>query len=466
MKKFFTFFAALLLSVSCFSQLQNGNFETWNSLQADMPQGWFNSNRDALSRGLPANVTKFTPAHTGDFSILLGTEIVGTDTLFGYISNSPDPFSGVGGVPYTMQPDSFNCHARLGILTGDTGIILVVFKKAGSPIGFNLLKITGNNPMAWQKLGFKLNALSMAPDTVIIAASSSNAVTETGMQHGSFIVLDNLSFNTTQPIPFAGFETWTPLNIEYPSYFVNPNTGWVLSGFNPPVMKTTDAYLGNYALKMKTQSGGPGWMFTGFNNGHWNQAEMDYSGGFAYNLQVDTLIGWYKYMPTDTAQRAQVNINFQNGDTSFAFLGIRLKNADTFTKFEIPFDLSMAPDTGIITINSSEHPVGIEDTGSILIIDEIQFKSAPLNSGVHPFSAEAKLFVGPNPTTGDINIMYIPQHQGLATFSIYNNAGMLVNTGILDKCLKTITLSGCSKGLYLLNIIDGDITISRKILLQ
>lgn len=458
--------ASLAISVSCFGQLQNGDFEEWGSVSLDNSIGWFNSNGDALRRGLPPNVTKSTTVHGGVAAIRLETVGTITEPVFGYFSNSPDPFAGIGGAPFTDQPDSISFFVRTGVVTGDSANLVVVFKKAGTPIGFNLFKFTGNNPSSWQRMAFKLGTLPMAPDTVIIAMSPSNASTQSGIQPGSNIIVDDLAFNGTQQIPNGDFEIWANLTIEYLEHFVNPNFEWALKGMTPPVTKTTDAYQGSYALQVTTQAGGPGWMFTGFNNGQWDQALMDYSGGFAYARQVDTLIGWYKYFPKDTSKKAQVNVNFQTADTTFSALGVRLSKADSYTKFEIPFSLSVMPDTAIITINSSEYPVTLADTGSTLILDGLQFKSAPLSGVADNTPDDYPVLVYPNPAAGAFVLEYSPLAQGSATCLIYDNLGRVLESRPINAPRTTIDLSVYGQGIYFLNVIDLNRNFSRKIVLH
>jgi len=465
MKKIFTFCAVVLLSASCYAQLQNGNFEIWNSITLPQINEWATSNGETLINGLPPNVIQYTPAQEGDYSVRLATVSTLSDTILGYVANSPNPFDGEGGVPYTMQPDSVICYAKTGLQPGDSAVLLVMFKNAGSPLGINLFKIGGNNTSVWQRLAFKLGSLAMAPDTVIIGVASSDPTAAIYIP-GSFIIIDDLAFTAIDPIPGGDFENWSVLTFESLANFLNPNIPWVLNGMSPPVLKTTDSYLGDFALRVKTQSGGPGWMFTGFNNGNWNPAIMDYTGGFAYNQQIDTLVGWYKYFPTDTAQRAQVNINFQIGDTTFASANYRLKNTDTYTKFEIPFNLPMSPDTAIITINSSEWPVGIEDTGSILIIDEIQFKSAPLSTGIENISTEPNVLIYPNPTEGMFDLIYTPKNSNSSTYSIYDGYGKEIINNKLKYWKTTINLSGNSKGIYYLKVIDDGHILCKKIILR
>jgi hypothetical protein len=465
MKNLFTFLAAIMLSLMSFAQLQNGNFETWNNISMNNPNGWYNSNKEAIALGLAPNVTQYTPAYLGNYSVKLETYVTLTDNLLGYVSNSPDPFSGKGGVPYTQQPDSLTFFAKLGIQLGDTGLIIVIFKNAGSPIGMSAFKLVGNDPTNWQRLAFKIGTLPMAPDTVIIAAASSNAMTNVGIQDGSFIVLDKLAFNTSAPIPKGGFENWTLSSIDTPLNWdaKSATSFWENNGVSP-IQKTTDKYEGQYALRMKTMNNGGAYFFTGINNGNWNNTLMKFTGGFPYSVQMDTLMGWYKYTPK-TLDSGQVNIEFRKSGVAFGNYMMWLPAAATWTNFKLPFSLPQVPDTAVITINSSNWPFSISDTGSVLIIDALQFISNPI-VGIQPFAAGVNVLIGPNPTKGEFSILYIPKNAGKATYALIDETGKTIISELLGGVKTTVNISGYPKGIYFVRINDGDVVLSKKLILQ
>ena len=457
-----------MASSLCLAQLPNGGFETWNSQTVNQPNGWFNSAGEAIKKGMAApNVTQYTPAHGGNYAIKIETEADATDTAFGFISNAADPFSGIGGAPYTMLPDSFFCYAKVGLQTGDSALIIIIYKKSGSQIGMDMFHIGGNAPTTWQKFGFKLSTLLMTPDTVIIAAVSSNAMTGVGVQPGSFIILDDISFNTSMPIPDNGFEGWTPYVVDNPvgGWNTSGNISYALAGFGAPVQKTTDSYEGSYALWMKTINDGNGYQ-TGINNGNWNGDIQQYTGGFSYTLKKDTLIGWYKYTPKNI-DSAGIFINFfHNHHTQIGYnYNAFLAPASTWTEFQIPFNISDFPDTAVITINSSNWPFTLQDTGSVLIIDAIQFKSDPL-VGIKPFRAGTNVMIGPNPTNGEFSIFYIPKNSSNVYYTIYDEAGRVVKSAMMNNLKTTINLSDYPKGVYFVKINDGSSELNKKLILQ
>lgn len=358
MRKITLLIIAMALCRVLQAQLPNGNFENWTTTTLNTPNGWSGSIVNALNSNIAPNVTQVTPGHSGSFAIKLETVINSTVSVFGYFANctyNQEPTIGEGGVPYTQKPDSFICYAKLGIQTGDTGLILVLFKQKGTIISYNLWKLTGNTPTTWKRLAFKISTMSVSPDTVIIAAASSNAISGTGMKNGSFIIFDDLQFNTTPAIPNGGFENWTTMNVD-------DLTGWTTS--NPIIyletnkifaQKTTNSYKDKYALKMTTilidQYGDiANSIFTG------NYGSSGFYGGFPYSNKTDTFFGWYKYKPKP-GDSASINITFYKNNNPIGGAGIKLSAATAYTKFKFGFNLPLL--ALILQLLQYHHPAGL-----------------------------------------------------------------------------------------------------------
>ena len=376
-----------------------------------------------------------------------------------------------------MKPDSIFCYAKLGIKPLDSATLIVIFKKNGQSISSNIYKISEYNPTVWKKFGFKLSPFSVVPDSVIVGFSSGNIFTNQGIQDGSFVILDDLHFNTSQTIDNGGFENWTNVSMEYTTDFFNANIRYVLKGAEPPVAKTNDAYQGTYACKVKTVKSPSHRLFTGFYNGYWNDAKIDFTtigdttlidftGGFAYNLRVDTLIGWYKLIPSSSSTTpGRVNISFQTADTTFAVLGVELPAVSNYTMFRLPFNLALNPDPAIITIYSSESGATIADTGSVLFIDNLQFKSDLLRSNIYEPKADKDVVIVPNPTTGVFDFIYSGLCIGSETFNIGTIDGRVLQSGKIFDVITAVDVCSYERGIYLLHIFTGNSVITKKICL-
>ncbi|MFC1730706.1 T9SS type A sorting domain-containing protein [candidate division KSB1 bacterium] len=376
-----------------------------------------------------------------------------------------DPTSGDGGFPYTMKPDSFYCWAKLGIQPQDTGIFLIIFKKNSYIISENIFQFKGNNPNQWVKLGFKLDPLPVNPDSVVIAAASSNAINEIGITPGSFIILDDLFFNTSQPIINGDFEDWSVHNLDIPQGWNSNNMQSIVWGNQKQIEKTTDAYKGNFALKMKTNYLTDfNWFMSILGNGY--PSNNHNYGAFPFTMQNDTLFGWYKYLPKpgDTAVGA-INV-WKSTNPSFSEQrGIMLLQANSWTKFEIVINAPGIPDSAELIFSSSLFPVEISDTGSILYLDEIQFSSAPLNTGLQEIISEKEISCYPNPSTGIFNIKYPVNEISNADFALTDCMGRLLFKGKLINETTIIDLSSFSKGVYFIRM-QGNNSITRRLIIE
>ncbi len=464
MRKLFTFLSAFMLSTIGFAQLQNGGFETWDNTSITDPTGMYTSNFNSIKKGLNRNVKQFTPSFTGNYAVKLQTKANATDTVFAFLSNSVNPNQAQGGTPFTDQPDSFICHVQTGLQVGDSAIVMLIFKKSGSTIGMDVFKISGNNS-TWQRKAFKIATLTMAPDTIIFGIASSNVTAGTIIPN-SFIVFDDISFTSATPIDNGGFENWSTIfSMDTPqNWSCGSGLGFALDGNGIPIEKTTDKYEGQYALKMKTMAGPNNSNFCGINNGNWNGNLMQYMGGFPFTNAVDTLQGWYKYTPKVTGHQCSINIQFKKAGITYGFTGLNFPAASIWTKFEIPFNLTPAPDSAIITINSSNTPLDVADTGSVLIIDAIKFNSMIV--GINTFQPSTSILIGPNPTTSEFSIFYVPKNTGKVSYTIFDEAGNVVKNEKLNDLKTTINLSGHPKGVYFVKIYDGENVLNKKVVLQ
>lgn len=371
----------------------NPSFELWNDDTTFVPRTWFNSNLFARMVFGQPNVTRSTDAHGGLYAIRMETFANATDTMFGYIANVPgDPNAGIGGVPYTQQPNTLLGWAKYDIMPGDSALMIVSFKAGGLVISTDYFWFTGT---ASNYTLFQMPlSLSAMPDTVIIAAGSSFADGQ-GLANGSWLMLDDLSFNTSNAIESGDFESWLTLPRSEPIGWTSPD----MYGDTAEVAsRTTDAITGQYAVRIETRAifGGQdtlGYLTSGqFNGG--NQA-----GGQPYSLMTDTLCGYYKYagMGLDSAIVGAV---FFQGGNLVNVAALYLESKSVYTYFEIPFQLGAAPDTVRIDIWSS-NPNSHAMAGSVLIIDSLRFKSDPL-VGLPQAGPRVEWLLFPNPSQGQV----------------------------------------------------------------
>src|SRR5215212_8148059 len=140
--KIFTVMCAMALGITSYGQaIVNGALESWTSTPYDEPNGWMSSNNESIRRSGIVTATKVT-GQAGQ-AIKLETKVSGGDTVFAFFTNTDgqgDPTKGEGGVPYTQKPDSIKGYYKYDIKSGDSALLLVVFKKLGVITGLNMIK--------------------------------------------------------------------------------------------------------------------------------------------------------------------------------------------------------------------------------------------------------------------------------------------------------------------------------------
>ncbi len=412
----------LLVVATCFGStfgqaVPNPSFELWDVDTTEIPATWFNSNLYAqMFFGAP-NVTKSTDAHGGQYAIRLETFANANDSLFAYIANCPgDPNSGEGGVPYNQQPTAMTGWVKYDLVPGDTSIIIVLFKSGGIVLSTDYYWFTGTaNTYTSFQMPLTLSAM---PDSVIIAVGSSLA-DGPGLADGSWILLDDLAFDSPNPIPNGDFETWSTSVRTEPIGWSSPD---MYGDTAEVVTRTTDAITGQFAASIETQAifGGQdtmGYMTSGVFSGG-NQA-----GGQPYSLTTDTLCGYYKYNGVGSDSAIIGAVFFQGGIlTNVA--AIVLNDQASYTYFEIPFQLPSAPDTVRIDLWSS-HPNGNPQPGSVLIIDSLRFKSDPLAGLPNP-AQSMQWTAFPNPASDVLWIEAVAEHAETCALQAFSNTGQKI----------------------------------------
>lgn len=482
MKKNLLLLSLAFIAITAFGQnsTPNGNFETWNSVSYDYPQNYpYTSNHDVLYRyktTLPFNAVKSTDAYLGNSAIKLTTVSVGTDRAIGYFinsnPNSGDPFTWFGGMPYNQIPTGITGFYKYNVATADSALIFVVFSKAGHNIGTYISTIGGlHSDYVPFNFTFK-PALTQTPDSVIFAAASSNMMVDENGVAGSILLLDDVSFTgvATQPAMMnGGFESWETETQTTVADWIMQNNYDQRGNEN----RTTDAKKGQYAIKLKT--------YMGENNGvpavRGEQISTGYypnncgsncfeKGGQPYTKTKDALTFWYKYVPTANV-KAQVNITFKKNGNQFQGAGTELSASNEYQYVEIPFDLWQAPDTAIVDIQALRwNDDMLSALGTVLTIDEVQFKSQPiLYTGLPASASNDQFSVFPNPSAGKFRIR---NEAGISQVKVYNMLGkqVFVKTIPDSQKLNDIDLSEFKKGVYFMEIYDGTKIYTEKIVIQ
>jgi len=371
---------AILASGLAFGQtIPNGGFENWTSTQYEEPT-YYQTSNSSNNNGVqnPDNTIKTTDAYHGVYAIQLNTILINNDTSFAFFANGdPGQSPPAGGLPYAEKPTGLRLYYKSNIVGTDSAIIVVMFKKAGASIGNYFYKI-GASKTAYTLFNPTFSpALTVTPDTVVFASASSNAFIGKGTP-GNMLQLDSISFTgvAQQPVNFNGdLELWQ-------SHTVNNINNWTLNDGGTGVTQTTDKYSGTYAIELSTTGpsfGGsnqvqPGNVITGT-----SVRNASPRGGHPYSNQIDTLVFYYKYIPADPNDSGYVSVNFSKNAVNMGGFQKKLGTAvGNYVKVMVPFNLAQAPDTSMVTIQSSwaqTWPYPNSYVGSDLKVDNMYLTS-------------------------------------------------------------------------------------------
>ena len=484
MKKFLFLLCLAYSAITTYGQtssIPNGNFEQWTSDTFDNPQNYpIGSNtQNFFQYRLPSNVTKTTDAYHGTYAVQLTTNASATDTCPGYFLNfNPDknhngPSSWTGGMAYNEKPIGIRGYYKYNVATADSATIAVIFSKAGVNIGTYVFPIGGiHNTYTLFNFTFT-PALTITPDSVIFAAVSCKYLGGSPYgPAGSTLKIDSVSFTgvSSQPALMNGdFELWQSQTLYSSNNWFNYGDGNG-SGFS----RTTDAKAGLYAMELTTYLGykngnsvpaaNAGIVSTGYSNCNGGCHEV---GGHPFSNQVDTLAFWYKYAPSAN-DSAQININFKKNGSFIWGKYNSLLAASTYQYVEIPFHIpGQAPDSVIIDIESSlPNDTLLSSVGSDLKIDEIHFKSQPLNMGIFNYKNENAINIFPNPANDKIQVQVLGFK--IQSLEICNLLGEKVYTtsNFKWKILNEIDLSTFQKGIYFVKIYGDTKIYTKKIIIQ
>jgi|694.fasta_scaffold35133_5 hypothetical protein len=453
---------AMIGTTAVFAQqsIPNGSFETWNSTSILYPKNYpATSNTERWGADIPENTQRSTDAFHGNYAIELTTINFFGDTAFGYFVNAQpdgDPNQWHGGLPISETPTGIRGHYKSDIEVGDSAFMLAVFSKNGANIGSYFFYIKGTQS-TYAPFNFTFNPpLSQTPDSMIFGAVSSDAFNEFGLV-GSMLLLDSISLTgiTTQPAWFNGdFENWDSIALESPvSWYQELDRTTYTS-------KTTTSHKGMYAVKLETkldekENGDLQAESEQIGTGYYqdNCWSCDELGGYPYTNQVDTLVFWYKYVSNGDAQ-ATVRTKIRKDGMTVGGSELFLLASASYQKIEIALEAGLAPDTLQLFFQSSRWEDSLlTNVGSTLFIDEIQLKSAPLNTGIKTSWFSNKIKFYPNPAT-DMVYINIPGKttQDYATIKLVNILGQVVFEQKLSGNDNAITIANLHEGVYFYTI--------------
>jgi hypothetical protein len=262
------------------------------------------------------------------------------------------------------------------------------------------------------------------------------------------IVLFATAINTNAQIPNPGFENW------YTSSNGFDPVGWITSNASPfvSVEQATPAYLGSFAVKVKTWQAGI--MIVG---------GACQSNGFSFSSRPTALTGYVKctIMPGDTASIAvTATLGGVNGVGVGAARKFYTSSVSSFTAFNLPIDYVSGSATDTIYIDIIAGKANTPLLGTEIIVDELSLTPA---TGINTLSSENKIDFQFNNETNNLTII----GENLKMLEIFDLTGKCVFKSGLYSTIDKIefNINMLTNGLYLVKISDTkDDVFSRKIL--
>lgn len=475
MKKHLLFILGILVTGGLSAQsVPDSNFENWSTLTWNEPQYYHTANEDIASKGgTTFNVTEATGYLGVNYGVQLQTISLSGAAQAAYMIDANVQGNGVqGGIPYSQQPTGIRFYYKYAPATNDTAAVLVIFKKWNGSTETLLdsfeIAITGTTSV--YTLRSYMKTLPAAPDTVVFGAISSlGGISGSGGHVGSILTIDSVTFTgvTSQPAELNGdFQNWTTTNT------MVPIPGWYT---NEGVTQTTDAQTGKYALEVSTINFNGNIIDGNASTGYYPKckASCNEQGGQPYTTMIDTLWFAYKYAPTK-GDTGYIGLYFIKNGMQFYSTGISLtKTVTTYQDTMIAFNTGTAPDTVIVTVQSSSHNHDTSSiqsapyVGTVLRVDNMAFKSQGGGpTSVKTIVADGGIRIYPNPSNGLLNIDMSRVSGSVSSIKLYDMSGRLVSSQNYNgqkNTITTIDMTSFSNGMYLLETVTNSGNFYQKV---
>jgi photosystem II stability/assembly factor-like uncharacterized protein len=433
-------------------EVPNCDFEIWDTTFFDKPVAW----------AMVGSVKKVS-SYNGTFAVQMSGGTI-NDAGAVFLANPKDNgFS--GGIPFAARPDTLVMHANYNIIAGDTGLVLMLFKRNGITINQMLLPITGNTGGNFSELRFPITfPTADIPDSLIIGVVSTNAFGAV-KNPNSTITIDDLHFTGTNlTLPNADFQLWqTVISEQLQSWLTSgsdkgfpafPDTAAIEA-----IIKVTDAASGHFAVRLHGDTS------TNSNSPFISSGKTQNFGipTFAVGGKHTTLNMFLKYLPQNN-DSLFINMVLYAADSAIGYatavIDTPMLNYTPVSIDIIYSNQSPIPDSGALSIRLGEQQI---HGNSVAFIDNISF------DGFRGYEAPSAILnivknlfcnIYPNPATNELNIQYWPNGTGEQMLEIFDCAGqkLIEQSGqALPNTLntKSINISSLPAGYYILSITEG-----------
>ena len=409
MKKLYALIIAFIIFTGAKAQnIPNPDFESWSVFGAPSnPSGYQSTNFVSFATFFSfGDSTSYRTSdhYSGKYALQLVTRANAVDTVpgtvfTGTLGGTLSNVKLLGGLPFTGKPDSIGGYFKSDMHNGDSGYIIILFKKNGFPVALDSISLNGN-AKTYTHFQMALQPFFTSPDSIFIVITS-------GLPHhtsgNDTLTVDSLYFtNSTSPFPNGDFENWITVGLDAPDGWNTPNLATIYVG-GPSVSRSADAFSGKFAMQIQTVLSDDNKTKLGYATLGAVNADTSFSGGFAYDSIPYHLVGYYKYTPVgpDTAEAVVV---FRKGGKVTGYFPYKLPPESVYTQFLVPISLSSKPDSANIVFISGNFlkKGGYVGLGSTLLVDDISFVTKPTQLIASPDTLNFKNVVE-NTTSPDMN---------------------------------------------------------------
>lgn len=430
----------LMLSALAFGQmgyLENGGFENWTY-------------RDSTVQVLDWNyvnvigsdlVQRIENGPHQNYACRLETiQRENGDTTTSYLAFGDFSSGSFRPAIYTSYVDSLVFWGRWNMAPGDTGMVQVIQYIDGNPQPVYHKHLYAGVQEEWTRVAIRM--ISPAQDSLRILIHTRSYGTDAVPTPGSYLELDNVHFVDNQftpdPLPNFSFESWYVNKYEDPDGFYSLNQTMNAIGRVPNTNKTTDAYDGEYAVKLTVDTTSPQrGVLTNAKYFNW-QLES----GAPYSAMPDSFSGFYK-ADVINGDSAYMQIYFSRNDTIIWYWSQYVDSTVGWTPINLSIDLPSRPDSMRIYCRSSNQ------IGSALYLDEFYFHGGDLGMD------EVELSIGlyPNPTSDRLTIhstSYLKQ------INVLTLDGTVVQSSRPQSNLTELDIRTLPSGTYFVQVLSNE----------
>lgn len=454
MKHAISFLILLLPVQAIFAQIANGSFENWSTLDIyDTPAEWNSSNQEQF---YDANtVFQSSDASHGNFSAQLGVALNYGDTISGFVAHGD--LNTNTGIPYTDNFEAVVVEYKIDLQPNDSLYLVLVRYNGGTPVDFQVKPFAfGAAIGTWTPQIIPVG--NTVQDELLIGFVIGDPLTGYKPSPDSWAMVDNIKLLSgglfMTDLPNHSFENWETKTVEVPENWETLNPLLVRHNIEN-VIKTTDAYSGNYAVEMTTVDWGgdivPSILSMGVID------FMNLANPFGYVPFTDepaTVSGVYKYVPQGV-DVGELQILFYGNGAVVGYHAEEFSSQSIYTPFVSNIALASTPDSVMFLIASGDN------VGSVLTIDLLEFDTNSIGLGELDLP---EFSFSPNPAHDQI-VLFLNGTEQVSARIISSKGETVANAKNISNG-HTINVRDIAPGNYFVSVTNAHGTAIKKLVIQ